>query len=113
MRLVVIKDPTLSTQSALTESVFLRSGLQLLVTVCFQLTVFSILLKEATSSSETSVLTRAAQRRIQEDGILQSHCRENLKLYNRLTNGSECLSLMYRSHSTPKKHFSLSGTHLY
>jgi hypothetical protein len=37
------------------------------------------------SSSETSVLTRATQRNIPEDGILHSHCREDLKPYIALT----------------------------
>jgi hypothetical protein len=36
-------------------------------------------MKEALSSSETSVLTRATRRNIPEDVILYSHCRENLK----------------------------------
>jgi hypothetical protein len=43
------------------------------------------MMMEAIRSSETLVLTRATRRHIQEDGILHSYRRENLKSFVALT----------------------------
>jgi hypothetical protein len=72
---------------------FIRSIRQLLVTASIvpSSPILVTLMKEALSSSKTSVLTRAAQSNIPKDAILHSHRSEKLKSYMVLGYLIDCL----------------------
>jgi hypothetical protein len=62
---------------------------------------FSTLKMEMIRSSETSVHTRSTQRHIPEDGILHSHCCENLKSYIKNIHSHNLNSVCYKSWGIP------------
>jgi hypothetical protein len=70
---------------ALVRTDFTEERITSIISVTWIRELLITLMMDVIRSSETSVLTRPTWRNIPEDGILQSHRRENLKSYIALT----------------------------